>query len=673
MIQDKRFSEAEKQCRKLCKANTHDPDSWFMLGGIHAQSDAYTEVIKCCRRVIQLAPQHAAAHYNLGVALSCTGQHNEALAAYQAALRIDPKNTAAHTGIAAVYRTLGRLDEAESYFRLALKQEPGNSHFNNELANLLAGIGRFEEALKLSDHACQLSPQQADFHYNRGVILGHMNRSEEAIGAYRRVIALKHDHLAAYNNLGHILNETGHPDSALTYFRKVLDLSPDSARGHNNIAVALETIGQLGEAEQHYRTAIGIEPDMIEAHTHLGYLLTGSGRFDEALEIFDAAIKKSPENRSAVSGKATALEHLGQYEAAYQILKPVLATGCSDGDIAIAYSIIGKHLGKHEDAIEVCKRALKSPHIPTKGISDMHFALGQLYDQLEDWDSAFEHFNSANCNSPQHFDIHQYKNYITRLIAAYNSEVMGNIPRSSQNSDRPIFIIGMPRSGTSLVEQILCSHPDIFGAGELVEISNIENSLPGFLGTYPDCIQNISQQLCDTLAKRYLDVLKQQSNETRHVIDKMPHNFLALGLINILFPEARVIHLLRDPRDTCISLYFQNFNAMHSYSTDQSLLGQYYCEYQRIMQHWRDTVDIRLKEISYEDLIANQEKVTRELIEFCDLPWNKKCLSFYTSSRFVKTPSYDQVRQPLYSRSIGRWKHYERHLSSLKEALECKK
>jgi len=673
LIQRNRLTEARVQCNKLCNTNSHDPEAWFMLGGINAQLGAYSDVVNCCKRVIRLAPQHTGAHYNLAVALTFTGQQNEALSAYQAAIRINPGHGAAYAGMAALYRDLGDMDQAEVHFRHAIVLQPANSQLKNELVSLLASAGRFDEALKLSNTTCQAQPPLAEAHYNRAVILEHLGRPGEAADAYRAAIQLQADHVAACNNLGHILNELGQPERALPYFHKVIELSPDSCHGHSNIAVVLETIGRLAEAEQHYRTAIVNDGNAVDPRNHLGFLLTEGGRFHEALDVFEQLLTLFPGNETALAGKATVLEHMSRHEEAYQTLKPALKAEPVSGDVARAFSIVARHIGRHDEAIEVCNRALESPELPQKGITDLHFALGQLHDRLEHWDEAFSHYQTANSATPGIFDFKQHQNTISSIIKSCSADALNQLPRSSDNSERPIFIVGMPRSGTSLVEQILSSHPDVFGAGELTEISNIETSLrgePGDTTGYPGNTRNLTRETCDRLAQRYQAVLTKISADTRFVTDKMPHNFLSLGLINLLFPNARIIHVRRNPLDTCISLYFQNFNALHAYSTNLTSLGQYYREYLRIMQHWRDTLDIRFTEVDYEDLVANQQQVTRELIEFCDLSWHERCLEFHSSSRFTKTPSYDQVRQPLYSHSVGRWKHYKNHISALIESLD---
>jgi hypothetical protein len=230
----------------------------------------------------------------------------------------------------------------------------------------------------------------------------------------------------------------------------------------------------------------------------------------------------------------------------------------------------------------------------------------------------------------------------------------------------------MPRSGTSLVEQILASHPQVFGAGELRNVGNLVSKMTPMLDAqqgFPRCTHKLTQHIANTLAQEYLGALDALSPDAVRVTDKMPHNFMYLGIINLLFPGARVIHCTRHPLDTCLSIYFQYFNASHAYAYDLEQIGTHYREYERLMAHWRQVLDIPMLEVSYEELVTSPEEMIPKLVEFCGLEWDPACLRFYEKKRFVNTASYDQVRQPLHPKSIGRWKHYEQSLGALKSVL----
>jgi len=239
---------------------------------------------------------------------------------------------------------------------------------------------------------------------------------------------------------------------------------------------------------------------------------------------------------------------------------------------------------------------------------------------------------------------------------------------ASRSGRRPVFIVGMPRSGTSLAEQILSVHPEVQAAGELETIHRIAAGLQLAVpraAPYPGGALSLSRGDLDNLVKRYLDELPAEGRDRPVFTDKMPQNFLHLGFIRQLFPDARIVHCTRDARDTCFSCFSYDFRGEHAYAGDLVTLGEYFLQYRRLMQHWEGVLDLPLHELSYENMIADQEGETRKLLEFCGLEWDERCLDFHTARRFVLTSSYNQVRRPLYSSSIGRWKHYEKQLQPL--------
>jgi len=297
----------------------------------------------------------------------------------------------------------------------------------------------------------------------------------------------------------------------------------------------------------------------------------------------------------------------------------------------------------------------------------LYFELGRLHDKLGSFDEAFESFSKGNLLAGFNFDSEKHTKKIDCRIAAFLPEVMGKLTRAFNRSERPVFIVGMPRSGTTLVEQIVAGHSEVFGAGELRFLPDLVHSLPSTV--YPVDIETITREVLDGLAKQYLDRLDELDQIATRVTDKMPRNFLDLGLIALLFPGARIIHCIRDPLDTCLSIFFQDFTSTHDYSSDLASIGYYYKEYQRLMLHWQTVIDIPIFEVRYEELVDQQEQISREMIEFCGLSWDAHCLEFHQQKRTVATASYDQVRRPIYRSSLARWKNYETYLEPLKEAL----
>ena len=431
------------------------------------------------------------------------------------------------------------------------------------------------------------------------------------------------------------------------------------------------------EAVDAYHQALRIKPHSIPANVNLATALVLLGQYDAALRSYQQALHLDPQCRNAVLGMAHVYERQGKVQQALDLIQPYLDAGDLGADAAMIFAALCRPLKRCDEAVTLLERILSpgGPRLDDGQRTTLHFRLGRLYDGSGDFDAAFRHCAQGNALKARQwpFDPQSHHCYIDDMIAAFSPGFMAAAPRAAHGSRRPVFIVGMPRSGTTLVEQILASHPRVFGAGELDEISHIAAGLPALCGVatpYPRCVASLTASACEQSARRYLDYLQGISPpDTDYVTDKMPANFLHLGLIRLLFPEAPIIHCLRDPMDTCLSCYFQNFGPGLSFSYNLEHLGVYYREYLRLMDHWRDVLHLPMLEVRYEDLVADQERVSRNIVDFCGLEWDERCLRFYEAPRLAATASYDQVRQPLYKGSVGRWRHYSDHLSSLARAI----
>jgi hypothetical protein len=321
---------------------------------------------------------------------------------------------------------------------------------------------------------------------------------------------------------------------------------------------------------------------------------------------------------------------------------------------------------------------LARPGLPPTDAPRLHFGLGVRADRTGAHDEAFDHFNRANALRRRLLqvagtahDAEEHHAWIEQIITTCDAAYFRHVAGLGRRTERPVFIVGMPRSGTSLVEQILASHPDVFGAGELRDIDLLAKKLPARWGgreAYPVCLRNLDAATTSFLADKYLERLARLNGPAIRVTDKMPMNFLNLGLIAALFPRARVIHCVRDPLDVCLSCYFQDFVGVN-FSCDLGDLASYYRDYERLMAHWRSVLPLPLLEVVYEELVEDQEAVSRRLVSFCGLNWDDRCLAFHQNRRLVHTASLVQVRQPIYKGSVGRWRHYAAHLRPLLEAL----
>ncbi len=638
LIESGKFTEAKQLGMSLSRKYPRDADIWYTLAGLYARLGVIDRVMDCCERVISINPGHAGALYNLAVASRQSGEARKAESSFQKCIEVDPGNVSALLGIGRLLSSEGRLNEALPYFK----------------------------------RATNIRPLHADAFFCLGVTLESLNDADAAMNAYRRAIHIHPGHIEAMNNIGHILNEQGKLNESLEVFNKLAQLQPGLALAHNNRGIVCESMGKLEEAEAAYRKASALAPSLAEPKTHLGFMLATEGRTTDALKLFQAALESAPDHESAIAGKAAALEKLGRIEDAFATIAPAITSGSTNPDCVLAYCKIMLRKSDPRAGIHAAERLLDTQSVPPKGIADLHFILGDLYDMAGDYPAAFSHYEKANKGSACTYIHSSHVAYIDGIIHSTGKEILNRLPKARNTSKQMVFIVGMPRSGTSLVEQILSSHPDVFGAGELRHIGDAAQSMsatrqPG--KQYPDALDRLDQADIDHIAQRYIESVESDSDGSPVITDKMPHNFLYLGLVSLILPNAKIIHISRNPLDTCLSLYFHSFNPMHSYTTDLTMLGQYYCEYQRIMKHWREVLSIPLLDIRYEDIVNNPEQSTRALLEFCDLDWSDACLDFHNSGRFVKTPSYDQVRRPVYASSVNRWKRYQQFIAPLQASL----
>ena len=360
-------------------------------------------------------------------------------------------------------------------------------------------------------------------------------------------------------------------------------------------------------------------------------------------------------------------------------------------EIALARATVLEQRGELEQAVAILEKSLNADGtLAIDGIG-IQFMLGQIYDSLNRFDDAFEMYRLGNKHRLEAFPDFGEKvelgHSLRRLIDVTSPEHFRRCPTSGLDTNRPIFIVGMPRSGTSLMEQILSNHPSVFGAGELSELGDeirdtyqsdraggaleiVADDPSGDFGCLiPRDWENITQERLRDIAERYLNAIEKLSPDAERVTDKMPFNYMMAGVIHKLFPNATIIHTRRDPIDTCLSCFFQNFTAGSQFAFDLEQVGLYYRCYENLMLHWRDTLSVPILEVDYEDVVQDPEPNVRRVLEHCGLEWNGNCLNTHKSKRVVRTASYQQVRKPIYKRSAGRWKNYERHLGPLFKGL----
>jgi tetratricopeptide (TPR) repeat protein len=462
-------------------------------------------------------------------------------------------------------------------------------------------------------------------------------------------------------------------DQASVYYRQVLAQDPTHPEANNGFGLALYDLSRYPEAHACFRTAADRNPSYPEAHYGLALVEKALGNYDQAFSHLRRARELRADYIDAIAVEASLLELVGRKQEAFDLLAGFVDRGLVNTNLAVSFASAARHVGQEQRAVEVLSRALEVPGLALSHQRELHFELGKRLDALSRYDEAFRHFQEANRLKGAVYDPARQTRLVDELIRAFSEKGFPGYARATNASELPVFIVGMPRSGTSLVESILASHPAVFGAGELDFMGLFSRLAPPSLvagGNIFEMMRRLDVASIDRIANEYLAMLRRLGGEAVvRVTDKMPYNFLRLGLLALFFPRARVIHCQRDPRDTCLSIYFQHFTGRHDYAYDLRHIGLYYREYRRLMAHWRELRTLPILEVQYETLVRSPETELPRIVEFCGLPWDDACSRFYATDRVTKTASYDQVRRPLYDSSVGRWRYYERHLSPLLEGL----
>jgi tetratricopeptide (TPR) repeat protein len=601
-----RLREAERAYRQFLAVNPRQPDGWYLLGMVAYQSGRHVTAVDLIGQAIGLRGDVPVYHNNLGIALAELGRFGEAAAHYQRALTLKP-------------------DFVDAYFNLG---------------NALQGQGKLDEAIEHYQRAIALKPGYAEAHNNLGNSLKQQGRVEEAMAHYQRAIALKPDYAEAHNNLGIAFKEQDKLDEAMAHYQRAFALKPGSADAHNNLGNGLRQQGKYGEAMAHYQRAIALKPDYAEAHNNLSIALKEQGQFDEAQRAGERALELASRN--------------GRY---YRQL--------FDGRRVVSDD---RHLAAAE------KLAEDMTSLPMGDQKELHFALGKAYADLGQRERSFRHFLDGNALKRREsvYNEPATLGFLDRIRSVFTAELMHSKRDLGDPSMVPIFIVGMPRSGTTLVEQILASHPKVFGAGELTEFGKAVTSLgmPNGALSFPEAVPALSAEQLRQLGASYLDSVRAAASGAVLITDKMPGNFRFVGLIHLALPNARIIHVRRDPIDTCLSCFSQLFTGDQPYCYDLGELGRYYRAYQTLMEHWRRVLPAGVMiEVQYEEVVADVERQARQIVAYCGLEWDNACLAFHKTQRPIRTASVTQVRQPIYRTSVGRWKPYQHLLQPLIKEL----
>ncbi len=555
------------------------------------------------------------------------------------------------------------LSNAQALFTELVEADPDDARAQFLLGIVHARQGRLPESEDCLRRAAAIDPGMADAWLKLGQLCVLQQRHAEAEAHLLHTLELKPGMLDAREALGRAYVALGRNEAAIEQFRMVLGEAPKRLGSLDGLAAALRQAGRFTAAWQACAQAVTLSPNDATLRVNLAHICFDMGGLEEALQNYRAARALAPEYLPAIHGEAETLERMGRPDEAMACLQPLLPRLDSDPEVLLLYAKIRAYMKRYDGLVERLEKALDDPSLHFMTRERIEFLLGDLYDRQRQYDTAFAHYRAANESIWRRLGDARLQDPIDDIIANFATLETGGPAVAGPGDVTPIFIVGMPRSGTSLVEQILASHPLVHGAGELSHISVIADEL-GY-GARPFDVDTATLQ---AYARRALDGLKRIAGGAPAITDKMPQNILYLGLIRRLFPGAPVIHTRRDPLDTCLSCYFQNFAGQYRFSYDLARLGEYYRRYERLMAHWQD-IGVGILDVRYEELVGDLEGVSRRMVAWCGLEWDDACLRFHENPRLTATASYNQVNQPIFSSSIGRWKHYEKHLAALRHAL----
>jgi len=509
-------------------------------------------------------------------------------------------------GLAVQHQAAGDLGKAEDVYQQILQTEPNQPIALSQLGVIAHRMGKNDIAVEFLTRALVIEPGRVDAQFNLGVVQKELGRLDEAIASYRKALASDPNFAAAHINLGITLQEMGRLDEAIASYRQALAIKPDLAEAHNNLGITLQELGRLEEAATHYRRALAAKPDYAEAHRHLAQIRI-----------------------------------------------------CAEYD--------------HD--VKAMEDSYAMPGLEDEQRMHLAFGLGKSFEDLGQYEKAFEFFSTGNairCRT-YGFSTEISEKQIGYLQKLFTSSLFREYHGVGSPDQTPIFILGMPRSGTTLVEQILASHPNVHGAGEVDYLSQIVAS---YFSNIDDSgiATSIEQTKVDGFSRageEYIGKIRECASTANFVTDKMTTNFMFVGIIKLILPNAKIIHCRRDPLDTCLSIFFETLfhGKGHHYAYDPRLLGKYYNSYRDLMTHWHKVLPDFIYDIQYEDVVAEQEKQSRNLLSHCGLEWDDSCLEYFRTERPVRTTSSAQVRRPIYNESVQSWRRYENQLTPLLEVI----
>ncbi len=597
---------------------------------------------KCFEDAVKLDPNYLDAYHNLGNILQLQGKSDQAVACLKKAIGIDPDFTQAYIALGNTLRQAGEIDEAFVFYQQALAINPDLAEAHANLGSIQKQRGQAEAALEYFDKAVQLKSEDAEVFYNRGKVLYESGQFEAALESFNKAIEFKPDYFEAYTNCGVLLSMAGQLDKAIANFDRAIQLNPDLAVAYANRGNALSESGQPEAALASYEKAVQLNPDYANAFYNRGNVQSRLGLFEAALESYNEAIRLIPDYAEAYFNR----------------------------------SCLGEYSRVTDSELDFLEKQIKRKDLSGPDQQSYLFALANAREQSGDYERHFDLLLEGNRLRRQQIDYNfsTEQDICAKIKALFpENDDVGPPTPEGDSPLVPIFIVGMPRSGTSLIEQIIASHSKVYGAGELAGLRQMLRPMimTADKASEPESARALRNNIENKIRSDYPDYLKNLNQPEKIIIDKMPSNFTFLGFILSAIPSAKIIHVKRNPMAVCWSVFKHNFSKESTgYGYDMDELAEYYALYHDLMAFWQIRFPGRIYHLDYEALTESQEIETRKLLDYCELTWEQRCVDFHTTSREVKTASQVQVRKKMYQGSSSAWKKYEQQLQPLVSRLE---
>lgn len=670
-----RYRQAVNVCRQLLQHRSNLPDAHNILGVSLAAAGAQKAGIAALKRAITLAPKVANYHANLGEVLRLGGDLPNALVALIEAVKLDPKNAQAHNNLGIVRYERKEYGQAIEAYRTAIAIHPSFAEAHNNLGNSLRMEKDFDGANAAYIKALSIRENYPEAYNNIGTLLREQGKIEQAEHALKKAVQIKPKYFEARLNLAAIYHADNRDVEALREMAEVLAAEPRNEKALLLTARIQLRRGNLDAAEKACHIVLKDNPDSSEAYAALGAIMHETDRFEDAIRMLEKALELDPDNAEARNFYGVTLKSVGRLdEAREQILRSVKENDRMYGAYANLNDLID--FSKEPELAAKLRGFMdEAADKNSRSIIPLHYACAKVAEDFGEHEKALEHYiiGGKVKRETLNYNEDETREFFNAIKQTFTKELFKKRPFAGNSSDRPVFIVGMPRSGSTLVEQILSSHPDVYGAGEVKFLSRnlhlLRDRFPS-LSRFPDMVGEMAPEQFEGLAARYLADLSAGAGDATRITDKLLTNYYFVGLIHLLFPNARIINTRRDPVDTCLSAFTKLFKDDMPHSYDLGEIGRYHVMYAELMDHWNAVLPKGvMTTVVYEDVVKNTEKSAKDIIKFLDLPWDAKCLDFHKSERPVKTASVAQVRKPIYTTAVERWRKYGDGLQPLLEAL----